>query len=69
MGKGCGLGKVRTTSILKICGDILKQAFLIALGGKVIMSLAIFNQVTGQFALGEQCVAGYNNPFNVEIRQ
>jgi len=48
-----GLGKVGATSMLKIYGDILKQAFLIALGGKVIMSLAVFDQVPTQFTLGK----------------
>ena len=33
------------------------------------MSLAVFDQVAGQFALGEECVTGYDNPFNVEVRQ
>jgi len=51
MSKGDRFGKVRAASVLKIYGYILKQAFLIALGGKVIVSLAVFDQMTGQFTL------------------
>jgi len=69
MGKSCGLGKVRATPILKIYRDILKQAFLITLGGKVIMGLAVFDQMASQFTLSQQCITADNNAFNVEISQ
>ena len=45
---GCSMAMV------KIQSDGFKQRFLIAFDGKVIVCVSLFNQVTGQFALGQQ---------------
>jgi len=69
MGKGAGLGIVRATPVLKIYGNVLKQPLLIALGGKVVMSLAIFYKMTAKFTLSQQCIASHHNTFKVDACQ
>ena len=53
-------------SILKHQGNILKQRGLIGFDGEVVVGLAFYDQVLGQFALGVQGVGGDVLVFEIE---
>jgi hypothetical protein len=52
------LDKIRLFSILKEQDDILKQGRLVGFDGEVVMGLLFFDQVLGQFSLGQQGIGG-----------
>ncbi len=53
-------------SILEEQRDILKEAGLIGFDGEVIMGLALYHQVLGEFALGVQGIGGDVLVFEIE---
>ena len=52
------LDKIRLFSILKEQDDILKQGRLVGFDGEVVMGPLFFDQVLGQFSLGQQGIGG-----------
>lgn len=51
--------------VIEIQGDVVEEIFLIALGGEVVVGVALLDQIAGQFALGQQGIGG--NGFAVDV--
>jgi hypothetical protein len=46
------IGKIRFLPVFKVQGDVLEKSGLVVFYGKVVMRVAFFDQVGGDFALG-----------------
>jgi hypothetical protein len=59
------IGKVRFLPVFKVQGDVLEKSGLVVFYGKVVMREAFFDQVGGDFALGQEGIGG--NVFTLNI--
>jgi len=64
--RGIILDEIGIVSIFKIKCDILKKSGLVVLDGKVVMSMAIPNQIVSDIALGEQGICGNFFALNID---
>ena len=52
------MDKIRILPVFKIKGDVLKKVGLVVFDGEVVMSVSLFDQVGGDFALGQKRIGG-----------
>lgn len=50
--------EVRFLSILEMDSNVLEKVGLVAFDGEVVVRLPVFDQIGGEFALGQQCIGG-----------
>ena len=64
--RGRIINKVGFHPVFKVQLDVLKKTWLVCFDGEVIMRLALADQVVGNFALGQQGVAGNFFAFDID---
>jgi hypothetical protein len=60
------INEIRFLSVLEIQGDVFEESGLVSFDGKMIMSLALPDQVIGYLALGQQSIGSNILALNID---